>query len=199
MAKYKCERCDHEFKSKDALNMHNQAKHPESYKKPRLSKKQKKKLTIFGVLIIIILLGSMFYYFKSISLKDAPIIEITPSSYNFGTVSQAKGTVNAEVTITNKGASDLIINNIDTSCGCTSASIIYNGVEGPKFSMSMHGTNPKNWKQVIPPGKTAKLKVDYNPNVHRNLRGAVTRSVFIFSNDPRHRNKEMKISAYQVD
>ena len=101
--------------------------------------------------------------------------------------------------IQNVGTEDLVIHNLDTSCGCTSASIIYKEVEGPKFGMSMHGTNPKNYRQVIPPGETANLKIYYDPNVHKDMRGAVTRSVSIFSNDPRHKQMEVKISAIQTN
>jgi hypothetical protein len=103
------------------------------------------------------------------------------------------------MTIRNKGISDLILKNMDSSCGCTSASVIYKGVEGPKFSMAMHGTNPKNWKQVIPAGDSAELKVYYNPNVHREMRGPFTRSIVIYSNDPKNRIKNVDISGVQTD
>ncbi len=71
---------------------------------------------------------------------------------------------------------DLIIDNMDSSCMCTSASVIYNGKEGPKFNMAMHG-NPKGWSVTIPPGDEAQLKIYYDPNAHKELRGPVTRTV----------------------
>ena len=112
MKKYTCDRCDKEFGTRDALDMHNKTKHPESYKEPLLSKKQKKKIMIYGIIILVILVIGWFVYIKSIPPEDAPIMEINPKSYNFGTVSQAKGTVSTEMTIANTGKSDLIINNI---------------------------------------------------------------------------------------
>ena len=199
MAEFRCDKCDKEFGSREALNMHSKSKHKELYKEPIFSKKQKKWLLALGVIIILALLAGGFYYLRSISLKDAPLIEITPSSYNFGSVSQAKGTVSTIMTIRNNGATALVLNNMDSSCGCTSAAVVYNGLEGPRFSMSMHGTNPKNWQQVIPPGSFVELKVYYDPNVHREMRGSFTRSIMIYSNDPRNKIKEVKVSGVQTD
>ena len=70
---------------------------------------------------------------------------------------------------------------------CTSASLIYNGQESPKFSMSMHGNNPENFELRIPPGETAQLKVYYDPNAHGKQKKPeikITREVTIISNDP---------------
>lgn len=199
MTDLKCEKCDKEFGSKEALNMHIESKHPEAYKKPLLSKKQKKRLITYGIVVIILLAVVGFFYGKAIPPKNAPIISVEPNSYNFGTVSQAKGTVSAIMSITNIGNEPLVLKNMDTSCGCTSAAIVDNGVEGPRFSMAMHGTNPKDWKKVIAPGDSAKLKIYYNPNVHKELRGSVRRSVSIYSNDPRNKVIEVVVMANQVN
>ena len=56
------------------------------------------------------------------------------------------GVVTTAFNFRNDGRSDLVINNINTSCGCTSASIVYNGEESPVFTMPGHGKeNPKDW------------------------------------------------------
>lgn len=199
MKEFRCDKCDRGFGSKDALNMHNKTKHPELHKEPWLSNKQKKRIRNYGIMFLIVLAIVAFFSYRSYSFRDAPVIEISPNSYSFGAVSQSKGTVNTMMTITNTGKKELVIDNMDSSCGCTSVAIVYNGVEGPKFSMASHGTNPRNWKQIIPPGKTAQLKVYYDPNVHRTMRGAVTRYITISSNDPRHPEKQVTIHANQVD
>ncbi len=196
MKNFKCGKCDRDFGSADALNMHTKAKHPKQYSSIKFTVLKKyRNYTFFLILVLAI---AAFFYWRSMPLENAPIIVITPDYHNFGMVSTAKGEVSALLAISNNGTEALVIRNMDTSCGCTSASIVSNGEEGPKFSMSMHGTNPKNWQQVIPPGKSVQLKVYYNPRVHKDLRGAVTRSVSIFSNDPRHRKKEVTITANQV-
>jgi len=92
----------------------------------------------------------------------------------------------------------LVIENMDTSCMCTTAKLIYQGQESPEFGMSMHGKNPKNFELKIPAGETVQLKVYYDPNVHKDMRGSVTRSVSVYSNAPRNREIEVRISANQV-
>ena len=199
MAEFKCEKCDKEFASKEALDMHTESKHPESYKKPLLSKGNKKKIIRYVIIFIFVLLVAGFLYWRLTPPKNAPRIYIEPSTFNFGPVSQANGVVSTIIKITNTGNEGLIINNMDTSCGCTSASIVYKGEEGPRFGMSAHGTNPKGYRLTIPPGDSADLKVYYDPNVHKDLRGLVRRSVSVYSNDPRNKVEEVVISANQVD
>ncbi len=129
--------------------------------------------------------------------KNKPKIIIEPSIYDFGDVSQAKGLTSTILTIRNDGNADLIIDNMDSSCMCTSASVIYNGKEGPKFNMAMHG-NPQGWSVTIPPGDEAQLKIYYDPNVHGDLRGPVTRTIKVFSNDPLEFEKKVRIELNQV-
>jgi hypothetical protein len=195
MTEFICDECDKTFKTKEAMNMHNENKHK---KQPFLSARQKKRIRNYTITFVIIALIAAFIVWRSIPPKNAPIIKITPDFHNFGIVSQITGSVNALVTITNVGTEPLIISSMDTSCGCTSALILNEGIEGPKFSMASHGTNPKNWKHVIPPGESSQLKIIYDPNVHKDLQGTVTRSVFVHSNDPRNRRTEVRISATQT-
>ncbi len=142
--------------------------------------------------------------FKEKLIQEAPanrpIISITPSDYDFGDVSQAKGNVNTLFEITNIGKTDLIINKLETSCGCTSASIIYQGKEGPLFAMPGHGQkSPTNWQVVIPAGEKARLKVYYNPDMHKDFRGTAIRGIYIFSNDPINFETKVEIELNQVD
>lgn len=132
---------------------------------------------------------------------DRPIIVITPSTKDLGDVSQKKGTMSTYFELKNDGETDLIINNIETSCGCTSASITYNGKEGPVFSMPGHGVNEKigEWEIVIPKGEKAQVTVYYDPNMHGDLRGSVIREVHIFSNDPIDSDKKVSIELNQVE
>lgn len=131
---------------------------------------------------------------------DRPIISISPSSKDLGDVSQKKGVMTTIFDLKNEGKKDLIINKLDTSCGCTSASIVYQGKEGPVFAMAGHGiVSPTDWQIVIPAGETAQLKVYYDPNVHKDLRGSVTREINIFSNDAIDFEKSVTIELNQTD
>ena len=133
---------------------------------------------------------------QAISLTDPPIIEVTPQTYDFGTVSQATGVVTARLTLENRGGSDLVINGMRTSCGCTKASLIIDGKEGPLFAMH---NNPVGWKARLAPGEQARLKIYYDPNVHGQIRGPVTRMIEIYSNDPRSPVYTVRIELVQTE
>lgn len=131
---------------------------------------------------------------------DRPIIFVSPESYNLSDVSQRKGIATTLFNLKNEGRQDLIIDKLDTSCGCTSASIIYKGVEGPRFAMAGHGIeSPTDWSVTIPSGESAQLKVYYDPDVHKDFRGPAIREIYIYSNDPIDFEKEVRIELNQVD
>ena len=142
--------------------------------------------------------------FKEKLIREAPanrpVISVMPESYDFGDVSQSNGEVSTLFEIANTGATDLIINKLETSCGCTSASIIYKEKEGPVFSMPGHGEkSPTDWQIVIPAGEKANLKAYYNPSIHKDFRGTAIREIYIFSNDPINFETKVKIELNQVD
>lgn len=127
---------------------------------------------------------------------DSPKISIEPLSHDFGDVSQAAGIVSKKFIIQNTGKTDLEINNLLSSCGCTTAAMVVNGEEGPRFGMH---NNPKDWSTIIKPGETADIKVYYDPDTHADFRGQATREITVFSNDPVNFEKSIKIKLNQVD
>lgn len=142
---------------------------------------------------------------KQVLLEQAgsnpPAIEIFEPVQNLGTIRQSEEIVSTTFEIKNTGKSDLIIDSMDTSCMCTTATITFNGEEGPEFGMSMHGTNPKNWQLSIPPGAIATLNVYYDPMAHgvqKKDSMRITRTVTISSNDPVNFQKEVRIDFEQV-
>jgi hypothetical protein len=131
--------------------------------------------------------------------SDRPIIAIDPSLYDFGDVSRKEGTITTFLEIKNEGKSNLVIDRIETSCGCTSASIVYQEKEGPTFTMPGHDKkNSTEWQVSIPPGKTAKLKVYYDPNVHEDFLGQAVREIYVYSNDPIDFEKKVTIELNQI-
>lgn len=136
-----------------------------------------------------------------IAPEERPQIVINQETYDFGDVSQKEGIATTFFELKNNGQSDLIIDKLETSCGCTSASIVYQSKEGPKFSMPGHGINEEieDWQISIAPGASAQLKIYYDPDVHLDFRGAATREIYIYSNDPIDFQKKVKIELNQVD
>lgn len=134
------------------------------------------------------------------SASNRPNMSLTPLVKDLGNVSQTKPPVSTFFDIANNGQADLIIGGFATSCGCTSASIVYKGVEGPKFSMPGHSSNPPaNWSFALPAGEKAQIKVIYDPNVHKDFRGDAIREINIFSNDPVEPIGKVRIELTQVD
>jgi hypothetical protein len=131
---------------------------------------------------------------------DRPIISLSPQTYDFGDISLKKGKVFTSFTLKNEGESDLVINKLDTSCGCTFAAIVFEGSQSPFFTMPGHGSENPSWEGVaIPSGKEAELKVMYDPAVHQDFRGPATREIYVYSNDPVDFEKKVTVELDQVD
>lgn len=131
---------------------------------------------------------------------DRPIISLSPNDYDFGDVSQNGGIATTLFELRNEGKNDLIIERLETSCGCTFASIVFKDKESPLFTMPGHGYENPEWKRIsIPSGETAQLKVTYDPDVHQDFRGPAIREIYVFSNDPIDFEKKVKIELNQVD
>ena len=150
--------------------------------------------SVGGILLIVL---GYFIFFYDLAETPAGTLRVATAQYNFGVVYVNGGVVDTEIPLVNIGEDDLTITALDSSCGCTTASIINDGVEGPIFGMASHGRNPRNWHTVINPGEQAILKVYYNPAVHPNLHGPVTRIVTIYSDDPENPKQEVRIKVYQ--
>lgn len=133
--------------------------------------------------------------------KERPMVFLSPVNFDFGQVSQKKGVVSTSFELANDGQKDLVVNKLESSCGCTTASIVFEGKEGPRFGMPGHGLNENvgDWQVVIPPGQTAQLKVYYDPNVHPDFRGYAIREISVFSNDPIDFEKKVQVELTQAD
>jgi hypothetical protein len=101
-----------------------------------------------------------------------PDIAVAATVYDFGPVKQGE-VVTAEIAMRNAGNSDLKIEAVSTSCGCTSAQV-----------------KPK----VIPPGSDGTLIIHYDSGAHPDS-GPVQRHIYIASNDPAKKEVEVIITA----
>jgi len=76
MTELRCEECDKDFESHQAFTDHNQAKHSHQVKKPFLSKKIKKRIMIWSIVLLLILFVG--YGFKVVgSAKSLPPTDMT--------------------------------------------------------------------------------------------------------------------------
>ena len=105
------------------------------------------------------------------------------TSYDFGLVSMAKGTVEKIFKIKNTGSSPAVIEKISTSCMCTEASLIKSGREVGPFGMPGHGFIPKI-NESLAPGEEAEIKVVFDPAAHGPAGvGFIERIVYIEERD----------------
>ena len=168
----------------------------------KIQKKKRSKMIMKAGIVAVALVAIGFFFMQSntttanvIDPRGSSLMRITPTRYDFGDVSVAKGTASTTMDILNEGKGNLVIKYLETSCACTTATIIKDGIESPVFGMH---NNPADWSQTIGPNEKAQLKIYYDPTVHRDLRGPVTRTIKIYSNDPVNPKKEVRIDVNQV-
>lgn len=94
---------------------------------------------------------------------DKPVAETHKAVYDFGKIKKSDGTVSTTFEIENHGKQELVIGEISTSCGCTSAEVT---------------------KETLGFNEDTILTVHFDPNFHDEPQGKITRSVFVPTNDP---------------
>jgi hypothetical protein len=109
-----------------------------------------KKSFFLGFLVALTLCGYSQQREASISFKE--------ESFNFGSIKAADGPVNHVFEFTNTGSTPLIIQNVETSCGCTT---------------------PEWTKQPVLAGAKGHIKVSFNPE---GRSGAIDKTITISSN-----------------
>ncbi|MEK7211469.1 MAG: DUF1573 domain-containing protein [Patescibacteria group bacterium] len=126
----------------------------------------KNKVTILFIIgLIILFLGAVIArgYFMAEQEDAGPKIVITPRGFDFGELKNKKDIVRTAFEVKNGGGETLEIKAVQTSCGCTKASIS---------------------KKILAPGEAASLEVTYDPSVHSDEKGKILREVYVESNDP---------------
>ena len=92
--------------------------------------------------------------------KKLPKAAFNTTTHNFGKVNEAAGTVSCEFTFKNTGTAPLIIQRVQTTCGCTT---------------------PNYTKEPVLPGKEGVIKVTYSTT---GRPGTIDKAVTVFTNVP---------------
>jgi hypothetical protein len=121
--------------------------------------------------------------------KNKPIIEVGETSYDMGTI-KVSDTKVKEFEVKNVGSKPLLLSEISSSCGCTSAQIIYKSTLSKTFSMH----SQSDYVAQIEPNTSAIVKVVYMPFT-MPVYGIVERQVFMSTNDPSKPKLEFNIKA----
>ena len=122
----------------------------------------------------------------SASASDSPrsngTLVLSESSFDFGTVSMAKGVVRRSVTLKNEGPDPVVIGKMYTSCMCTTASFVKGSETFGPFGMQGHGYIPKI-NQTVGLNEEATVDVAFDPAAHGPAGvGRVDRSVYLENN-----------------
>ena len=137
---------------------------------------------LFSIIFILGLIAVIFYgYLKAtppaVSNENAPKIEISPASYDFGQIDFGK-IIDYTFKVKNSGQEVLEIKRIATSCGCTTA---------------------KASKTSLNPGEETDLLVIYDTAAMGSGphgTGNQERIIYIKTNDPNTPQINVSISAY---
>jgi hypothetical protein len=112
--------------------------------------------------------------FISACVSQQPEIVVETDSFDFGDVVNGE-VVDHDLVIGNDGDASLVVGNVLTSCGCTTATL-----------------EP----MTIPPGGSANLHIEFDSGAHGpELTGLLTRLIFIASNDPAQPEVQIKFVA----
>jgi len=158
---------------------------------------------VWGLLTALLVIGIVAYLLtdtpQAASSPNGGSLSILPAEQSLGEVSVAGGNVATEFTLSNRGDRPITIDDMETSCMCTEAALVVDGVAGPTFGMRGHGLWPTDWSATVGVGETATLRVDYDPTVHTGLRGPVTRVVRLYTDSPDQPYLDATIELDQID
>ncbi len=162
-----------------------------------LLRRKKIKKVLLVSLPILLLVGIIMFFVVNYTPEEnhpgTPRMEIPVSEYDAGTVSMADGLVKHTYEIKNTGEGDLKIDNIWTSCDCTTAKLTVGDKESPEFGMH---TGPAFWSQKIAPGQTGQLEVIFDPAFHGPQgTGPAVRAIYLSTNDPENKKAEVRLLA----
>lgn len=119
--------------------------------------------------LAILAIGSVAVWFGLKGSQPAEVniatgeLTVSSSLVDFGDINQSGGVVSAAIEVSNTGEGGLEIHRVSTSCGCTTATM---------------DTSP------LAPGEQRILTVAFDPMVHPDQSGPITRVVYIQSSDP---------------
>jgi len=122
-------------------------------------------------------------------------IEASETSFDFGRVPNTPSSYH-NIKFKNSGSGPLKLTGAYTSCGCTSVIIKLPKEDSPRFEMH---NNPTDWSGELKAGEEAMLEIKFDPIAH-GIKGQVSRTIMLFSNDPKEPQKEFSFSAdvYEV-
>lgn len=142
-------------------------------------------ILIFGAVIVSVFITAAIFRpvpsEQKLAVMNSSMLGIDSTSYDFGTVSMAKGEVVHEFRINNTEAEEIKIGKIYTSCMCTTAQFIKGEIQKGPFGMAGHGYIPPV-NESLKLDEEAIIRVVFDPAAHGPAGvGLIKRLVYIES------------------
>lgn len=96
---------------------------------------------------------------------DSGLAVVGDATYDFGTLSMAKGKVRKEFQLKNTTSQSVTLTKLFTSCMCTKATLTVEGKTVGPFGMPGHAFIPLI-KETLNPGVTATVTAEFDPAAH---------------------------------
>ncbi len=190
------EETDHHLTKRERRHERQQQKEEE---KSAIGRQKRNKQIIGLSLAALLIIGGLTWMVivglknqnSDISSSGTPKVKINQTEYDFGDISMAEGKVSYTFEIKNEGDGDLVIDSVWTSCHCTTARLQVGNKKSPEFGMDKLSTDQK-----IAPGETGVLTVIFDPAFHGHAgTGAITRVVYLATNDSDNKQIEVRVLA----
>mgnify|MGYP001577044452 FL=1 len=159
------------------------------------------KALIIGILILAAagIFFPRFFDGANASAVDSSLVA-HPLTYDFGEISMGDGIVRTDYTVSNDGASAILIQDVFTSCMCTKAEILdSSGRTMGIFGMGGHegGASGGVGRSIrIAPGGTVTVRALFDPAAHGPAGvGLASRSIYIKTNSRQTPDLEVRFSA----
>lgn len=132
----------------------------------------------------------------SVGISD---LEISPSSYDVGTIKMNDGNVVKIYEVKNTSTESMKLQRIATSCMCTKTKIRIGDKETREFGMEGMGDKNPPINFELPPGQTATVTAIFDPAAHGPKGvGPFDRTVFLYFSNPTG-TKELKFNGTVIN
>ncbi|MDO8183459.1 MAG: DUF1573 domain-containing protein [bacterium] len=136
------------------------------------------KTTLFSALAVVLILGGLAWYSQGAKnptpatgadnsvVTGEESLTVSEKSYDFGVISMKAGVVSRDFVVTNNSAKAINLNQVYTSCMCTTATLITKQGEVGPFGMPGHGLSAPAVKVALAPGEELTVRAAFDPAAH---------------------------------
>lgn len=139
---------------------------------------------------LILVVGASFLLTAGQRPEPKVGLDSTERFFDFGKI-KVSDVKQKDFILTNSGIKPLQILNINSSCGCTTGQIIYNGETSKEFGMH----SQSGYVTEIAPNTSATVRVIYRPAT-MPVFGSVQREVYLTTNDSEKEKLVFAVKAY---